>query len=265
MMASAEASALLDDLFAYPEHASFWCPIRTRARLMHMLESGSDHVWRADGAAFWLSAGGHFLLYAARSPELFAKHLPEAAERLQPLAREDGAELMNVYATSAAARDALLVRGFELDDALQRLRHDTPQLLELDPRVRYVRDADIPHLAGIGQRAFPEEDWSLEFWAKPISGAETAWLVEADGDQPAGFLLASEMEEFTMITGLAVDPAFQGQGLGRALIRRVLSHAAAAGQKGVEVHANDRPQAVGAYTRNGFRVKHPAWALKRWL
>ena len=70
----------------------------------------------------------------------------------------------------------------------------------------------------------------------------------------------AEAVHFLLIGRLAVDAAFQGQGLGSALLvdalRRCARAAAIAGACGVIVHAND-DEAVHFYQRHGFTAAPP--------
>jgi GNAT superfamily N-acetyltransferase len=263
MMPTSQAEVLLEEAFTYPHHASFFCPVLTRSRLMGLLESGSPLVFRREGFIAWLSSGGHFVLYLARTAELLALHIPEAVAALAPMAIREGAEIGSAYATSRPAYEAFLTAGFKLEDGLKRMRHDAPTPQPNDPRVRVYEESDLLPLAMVGKRAFPEQEWTLLLWENPFRNAHTTFVAVAD-DKPVGFLIASPMQRFSLITGLGVDPDYQGRGLGKALIRRALTHAFETGMPGVEVHANDRMQAIGAYLSCGFRVLHPAWALERW-
>jgi GNAT superfamily N-acetyltransferase len=263
MMQASQAEVLLEEAFTYPHHASFFCPVLTRSRLMGLLESGSPLVFRREGFIAWLSGGGHFVLYLARTPELLASYIPEAVEILAPLAIREGAEIGSAYATTRAALEAFQTAGFKIEDGLKRMRHDDPTPQPIDPRVRLYQESDLQALAQVGKRAFPEQDWTLALWENPFRNAHTTYVAVVD-DLPVGFLIASPMQRFSLITGLGVDPDFQGRGLGKALIRRALTNAFESGLPGVEVHANDRMQAIGSYLSCGFRVLHPAWALERW-
>lgn len=262
MMALAQAQALVDEIMGYPEHASFWCPVLTSARLKELLAVGSPHVYARDGVMIWLSAGAYFVLYAARTPELLANHVPAALAQLEVQAHKEGTVIASIYTTTRTATEAFKQAGFREEADLQRLRLSNPQILPPDPNVRAMREDDIPLLAEVGLHAFPENEWTPELWENPLRNAQHAWVATVDG-KPAGFLLSSDMTEFSLITGLAVDPAYQGHGLGKALVRHAASEAAKAGLRGVEVHANDRPAALATYKAAGFHIKHPAWAMTR--
>ena len=128
--------------------------------------------------------------------------------------------------------------------------------------VRTPRWADIPALVRLASQAF------LENARYPISAFEswqTKWryVAEVDG-AVAGFLFgrAPEGSAEAWIGLLAVHPAFQRRGVGRALVAAIEADAKRAKLEAVRVGT---PFAVGFYKKTGYRIDSTEYALVREL
>ena len=84
---------------------------------------------------------------------------------------------------------------------------------------------------------------------------EPTLLVERNGD-PVGTLRVTLEGEEGGVYGFVVDPALQGQGIGRDVLRRVCTGLLADGatRVGLEV-AVQNERALGLYTSIGFRPR----------
>lgn len=72
-------------------------------------------------------------------------------------------------------------------------------------------------------------------------------------DQPVGRLRVVRTEQHIEIAGIQIDPAWQSQGVGTAVIKQVLDEACSTGRL-VELDVNkDNPNAERLYARLGFR------------
>lgn len=69
----------------------------------------------------------------------------------------------------------------------------------------------------------------------------------------------SRYQEAWRIVGMAVDPAYRGQGIGSEILGRLLKHAAAKGGK--LAWCNSRPEAQSLYRRYGFTMTPGAGTL----
>jgi len=123
------------------------------------------------------------------------------------------------------ADDAILIRraDWHLDrSALRRLR-DTV----------FVQEQAVPL----------HEEWD-EFDTVAIH-----FLAEHAGEPVA----CGRLQASGKIGRLAVLPAYRGQGVGGQLLRYIVDHALADGQRGIYLHAQS--QAIGFYTRCGFAAE----------
>ena len=80
----------VDTLYARPEVADCFCPVRVKTRLAKLLAEDSPLVYRSPEATIWLGHGGFILFYAAESVAALERELPRALEQLAPLGREAG-------------------------------------------------------------------------------------------------------------------------------------------------------------------------------
>jgi len=86
-------------------------------------------------------------------------------------------------------------------------------------------------------------------------------LIDATSDEPRGEVLVVEAELGAMeLRSVAIDPAWQGRGVGRALVQEVLARLRARGvPRVVVVTASSSLDALAFYLRLGFRP----WRIER--
>lgn len=116
------------------------------------------------------------------------------------------------------------------------------------------------HMAFVkGHPPTPESD------LRAALAAGTLWVAAVGGGAPVGFLLAAWEDDWLHILELAVDPAFGGEGRGRALLNtaRVAAHAQGAAWVAL---TTDRtlPWNAPFYERAGFN-ELPSSAMPAWL
>lgn len=96
--------------------------------------------------------------------------------------------------------------------------------------------------------------WSRDSFESDLDGEGTgfSWVVEADG-RIEGYIISWLVEDELHIGNIAVAPELQGAGLGRAVLARCLSEAAACGvvRASLEVRASNE-RAIALYGKNGF-------------
>jgi ribosomal protein S18 acetylase RimI-like enzyme len=82
------------------------------------------------------------------------------------------------------------------------------------------------------------------------------WFVASDGDEPVGVALCSVDEGRGYVETLGVRPAWQGRGIGGALLRSAFAAFAERGLLDVDlgVDSENPTGAVGLYERAGMRA-----------
>jgi ribosomal protein S18 acetylase RimI-like enzyme len=72
-----------------------------------------------------------------------------------------------------------------------------------------------------------------------------------------GFVIGFRRGDLGYVSVLAVRPALQRRGIGRALLGAAIAYLRGLGPTRVQVHAfTDRPAAVGSYLAAGFEIVH---------
>jgi len=172
-----------------------------------------------------------------------------------PLCRERGYEqvLLVTPRASLAGKSLALSRSAVLEHSEHALvLLDAPADGPTDPTVslRSATQADASEISRLVTAAFG--------WAPPdatVVPAETSrtLLVEIAGCAVGTLRLTREDDEVAGIYGFAVDPDWQGRGIGRDVLRRVCQQLRDEGvhRIGLEV-AVDNDRALGLYTSLGF-------------
>jgi len=172
-----------------------------------------------------------------------------------PLCRERGRRraLLVVPGSSPAGAAFARQRGAVLEHSEHALvlpgdPADGPE----DPRttLRRAGPADAGELARLLTEAFGRPTTGLA--AELASGQERTLVVEVAG-APVGTVRLTREGDRGGVYGFAVDPAWQGRGIGRDVLRRVCRQLRAEGARsvGLEV-AVDNDRALGLYTSLGF-------------
>ncbi len=123
--------------------------------------------------------------------------------------------------------------------------------------------ADLARRRGRPHEAHEARD-EARFRARALHQLATdpggCWIAEAGGDV-AGAAVAIVREGLWGLSLLVVDPAYQGRGIGRALLERALAHGE--GARGGMILASDDPPALRRYARAGFDLVPAFGALGR--
>ena len=156
--------------------------------------------------------------------------------------------------------DGALATGFRRLDTMAYLEHRLHRMTGLEPKhvLRPARPDDLPRLAEIDARAFPN------FWhmgarsLRRLSQPETARLLVADADgQAAGFILTEAVLQDGRTQGfvvrVCVDPALHRQGVGTSLMAGAANAMRRADMTRVSLNALLSNEATLAfYRRLGF-------------
>lgn len=111
---------------------------------------------------------------------------------------------------------------------------------------RIARAAYAPYVPRIGRQPAP--------MVADFAAAIAAGRVRVAGAPVAGYVVAYPRGDHWHLENVAVDPAAQGRGLGRALIGHVEALARAAGARAVELYTNAAmTENLEFYPRLGYR------------
>lgn len=156
--------------------------------------------------------------------------------------------------------DGALATGFQRLDTMAYLEHRLHRMTSLLPNheLRPAQPADLPKLAEIDARAFPN------FWhmgahhLQHLSRSESARLLVADADgQAAGFILTEAVLQDGRTQGfvvrVCVDPALHRQGVGTSLMAGAVDAMRRAGMTRVSLNVLlSNEDTLAFYRRLGF-------------
>lgn len=161
--------------------------------------------------------------------------------------------LLVVPRQSDAGRALALGRGGVLDHSEHAMRLvGTPDEGTPDPRLalRPAEPADVPAMSRLLEAAFGRP--ALDLDDELASGRSRTLVAERDG-VAVGSLRVSREDEGAGVYGFVVEPALQGRGIGRDVLRRVCRQLRAEGVERIALEvAVDNPRALGLYTSVGF-------------
>ncbi len=188
----------------------------------------------------------------------------DASKAWKPLWRKAASEAREAEATVAAAlllerwmAPLLAESGFKETNAVVFLEwrgsKPPPPGLHAD-RVRPMRRSDIPAVQQMDHRAF-RGLWrhSRGALAAALDQAALASVVEADG-KPVAYQISTATGLAAHLARLAVDPPYQGRGLGRTLVSHLLREFSELGYDRLTVNtqADNNPSLI-LYEGLGFR------------
>ena len=156
--------------------------------------------------------------------------------------------------------DGALATGFRRLDTMAYLEHRLHRMTSLEPKhtLRPARPEDLPQLAAIDARAFPN------FWhmgaqrLNQLSQSKSARLLVADaGGQTAGFILTEAVLQDGRAEGfvvrVCVDPALHRKGVGTSLMAGAVNAMHRAGMTRVSLNALlSNEDTLAFYRRLGF-------------
>jgi ribosomal protein S18 acetylase RimI-like enzyme len=161
--------------------------------------------------------------------------------------------LLIVPRASDAGRELALKRGGVLDHSEHALvQLEAPPHGPANPRIalRTATVEDVPLLAPILEAAFGQPETHLADWLAD-EHAETL-VIELDGSA-VGTLRVHRDGTTAGVYGFAVDPAWQGRGIGRDVLRRTCRQLRGEGAERIHLEVEvDNDHALGLYTSLGF-------------
>jgi len=126
--------------------------------------------------------------------------------------------------------------------------------------IRLATEADLVHLAAIGEAAGSAAHWTHQQWLdifRTQIPSRLVWIAEernaAKNPHPCGFLAAQVSPEWEL-ENIAVLPEFRRRGLARELLSVLLTHARQQGAERIllEVRQSNAP-AIQLYEEAGFQ------------
>lgn len=169
-----------------------------------------------------------------------------------------------LHGTDDHRRDVLERRGFTSNRTLLQMRRPLPAD-SVDLETRAFTEDDIDAFVGVNNRAFHWHPEQSGLTAEAVRADMAADWFDADGfrlhhidGELAGFCwtkIHTEPERLGEIYVIAVDPAFHGRGLGKAMTLAGLQWLAAQGLMiGMLYVESDNEAAVATYRKIGFDV-----------
>jgi ribosomal-protein-alanine N-acetyltransferase len=148
---------------------------------------------------------------------------------------------------------------------LSRPRGPLPPAPAAPVPVRAAKPADRAAIAAADLAAFaPPWQMSPAVVEEAIARADFISVAEADG-QVVGFQLTTPSASGAHLARLAVQPAWQGQGIGAALVHHLLNYANLRNYREVTVNTQDSNAAsLAVYRRLGFQptgIRYPVFQL----
>jgi ribosomal protein S18 acetylase RimI-like enzyme len=93
------------------------------------------------------------------------------------------------------------------------------------PQARRARPDDAPALAALAERAYGHYPARIGVRPAPLDAdyahaisADEVWVVDGDGGDLVGLLVLHARPDDLLLDNVAVDPAYQGRGVGRLLL-----------------------------------------------
>jgi [ribosomal protein S18]-alanine N-acetyltransferase len=113
--------------------------------------------------------------------------------------------------------------------------------------------ADMTALLRLERDIFPEDTFGMiEFISLYLRGKDT-FFVARDGRTIVGYIVGYVENDTAYIASIAVDLAYQGQGLGRLLMETVMEQFIQAGAHTIGLHVReDNASAIHLYQSLGF-------------
>ena len=121
-----------------------------------------------------------------------------------------------------------------------------------DLAIRRLTYADLPQVIAIERRAFPAP-WSLAMFVLELSKPGGICLAASANGRLAAYMVCSRYDTVWHIMNVAVDPDLRNNGIGTALLERLLEEVAdPAARYTLEVRMSNSG-AIRLYERFGFR------------
>ncbi len=120
--------------------------------------------------------------------------------------------------------------------------------------IKHMDATHVESIAALETLCF-SDPWPVAAIAPELTNPLSTWLVAMEGDTLAGYIGAQAVLSEADVMNVAVSPAYRRQGIGQALLERLIARLK---EKGVtslslEVRASNEP-AIALYDRMGFAL-----------
>ena len=119
--------------------------------------------------------------------------------------------------------------------------------------IRRLTYADLPQVIAIERRAFPTP-WSLAMFVLELSKPSGICLAAMRDGRLVGYLICSRYERVWHIMNVAIDPTERRQGMGSALLTRLIERVGDEGARFTLEVRRSNDGALALYERFGFKV-----------
>jgi len=150
--------------------------------------------------------------------------------------------------STASASPSLIARNGSRLTVRRLALHDAAALQRFNARLSSAtRGVFLPHAY---------DDASLvRYLERARSGQDRAYVVVDDNEEVAGYAFLWEFDHAVPLLGIGFADAWQGQGLGEPMLRRLIEDAREAGRRGIELTtAVTNERALRLYLRLGFSL-----------
>ena len=131
-------------------------------------------------------------------------------------------------------------------------------------RIEKMTIDDIPAAYAINLEANKDDPWPMEWFKEDFNGVDPEeptpyWFLAYYQDELAGFCgmyhNTSFAQHYCKIGTLAVSPAFQRKGIGKALMQKVLDTTKELGLDRAKLEVSTKNPAVKLYEALGFKIE----------
>lgn len=120
--------------------------------------------------------------------------------------------------------------------------------------VRRASDPDISSSVALMKEAFPHMDIVKPFWKFKL-GLDDTIVIALNGEKIIGTVNVATRDKEASIDTIAVDPGFQGKGIGSMLMDEAEDVARSRGKNVVNLMTEQvKPQNVAFYSKRGYKV-----------
>ncbi|MER5917529.1 N-acetyltransferase [Streptomyces sp. NPDC001982] len=125
---------------------------------------------------------------------------------------------------------------------------------EANLRIRTATEADLPHIVHLDAQAFPTDPYPFFVLRQLLTAFPDFLLLVEDGTDLRGYVLSTPPHDAqSWVLSLGIVPHLRGQGLGRQLMTKMLSHLRAQGTHSVWLSVEPGNEtAVALYRSLGF-------------